>query len=275
MPNQLKGLLQEFVHGLKALTTVDDKLKFLTEFSCKLTENKYPQLDLLLEIMTLRLKNNYTSAMEMTLSSMKRYKDFQYYYNELGHILIKLNQFDEAIGVFNKAIELDDHYISPFNAKGYIYLQRHQFEEAIMFLNQAVEIDKDFAQPHYNLGIIFHHSGKYDMAIDAYTRAIEINKSFAQPWKGMGDTYVKQLNYNKAIDAYKTAIYLNKNYENAYKHLGEIYDILGRYPKAIVEYKHAFEISSNKEYLLLISQLYKKLSNLSESKKYLDQYNKN
>ena len=60
-------------------------------------------------------------------------------------------QYDEAIPILRKAIDLDPKNAIAHNNLGYVN-QKGQYEEAIPILRKAIELDPKHANAHNNLG---------------------------------------------------------------------------------------------------------------------------
>ncbi|RLC55907.1 MAG: hypothetical protein DRI80_17020, partial [Chloroflexota bacterium] len=82
--------------------------------------------------------------------------------NGLGNVYSDLGRYEEAIGAYEKAIELDPKFAYPWNGLGNVYYQQGRYEEAIGSLRKAIELDPMFAYPWNGLGIVYRHLGRYE-----------------------------------------------------------------------------------------------------------------
>lgn len=98
--------------------------------------------------------------------------------NKLGIVFLKRNLFDEAIGEFRKAIEIDPDYIEAYNNLGYTLLKQQLYEEAIDAFARGIKKDGNYADLRHNLGSAYLSKEKYGEAIQELNRAIEINEDY-------------------------------------------------------------------------------------------------
>ena len=62
---------------------------------------------------------------------LKEFKDIPLIYNILGMVQTRLNNFEDSIQNFNRAIELDSNYVEAYNNLGSVMNHLGRFEEAI------------------------------------------------------------------------------------------------------------------------------------------------
>ena len=89
-------------------------------------------------------------------------------------------EWDEAIELCTKAIEIDPDYGNPYNDIGAYLIQKGDLDEAIPWLEQALQASR-YACPffaYYNLGQIHEEYGDLEAAEDYYRRALEENPEY-------------------------------------------------------------------------------------------------
>ena len=89
-------------------------------------------------------------------------------------------EWDEAIDLCKRAIEVDEDYGNPYNDIGAYLIQKGELDDAIPWLEKALEAPR-YACPffaYYTLGQIFEEFGEYDNAEDYYRRALEENPEY-------------------------------------------------------------------------------------------------
>ena len=65
-------------------------------------------------------------------------------YNNRGNVYLNLGEIDNAIGDFNKAIELVPYYADPYYNRGTAYLDLNEIDKAIEDLNTAIVLPSVF-----------------------------------------------------------------------------------------------------------------------------------
>ena len=89
-------------------------------------------------------------------------------------------EWDEAIELCRRAIEIDEGYGNPYNDIGAYLIQKGELEDAVPWLEKALKADR-YACPffaYYNLGQIFEEFGDLSAAEDHYRRALEENPDY-------------------------------------------------------------------------------------------------
>ena len=66
-----------------------------------------------------------------------------------------MEEYNQAISVYEKAIELNPEYYEAYNNLGVALGKNEQYEEAEKVLKQVIKLQPDFVEGHYNLAIIF------------------------------------------------------------------------------------------------------------------------
>ena len=144
------------------------------------------------------------------------------YYRE-GKRLFEAEEYEGAVVVCQRAIELDPDYAAPWNGLGNVYNSLKDYDKAIEAYRKAIEVDPDYAYPWSGLGTVYKDLKDYDKAIEAYRKAIELDPNFASPWYGLGNVYKYLKDYEEAIEAYRKAIEADPDYAYPWSGLGGLY----------------------------------------------------
>ena len=90
------------------------------------------------------------------------FKELQIHYPELsgpwlnsGIILIKHEEYQKALPMFEKATSINPDNKVAYNQMGYCLRQLGRFEDAKNAYLEALKIDPNYAIAHYNLGVLF------------------------------------------------------------------------------------------------------------------------
>ena len=198
--------------------------------------------------------------------------DFAETYNNLGTAFNNLAKYDEAIANYNKAIELQHDYAEAHNNLGNALNDRARHNEAIASYNRAIEVKPDFPQAHNNLGTSLNSLARYDEAIASYNRAIEVKPDFPQAYNNLGTALTKLVKYEEAVASYNKAIEIKPDYAEAHNNLGNTFNELGKFKEAITIYNKAIEIKP--DYAEAHNNLGNALNELGEFKGAITSYNK-
>ncbi|MCD6490414.1 MAG: tetratricopeptide repeat protein [Thermodesulfobacterium sp.] len=91
-----------------------------------------------------------------------------------GAKILTLKQFDEALEIFNKVLELDPNHTKALEARAVIYMQKGEIELAQNDLEKAIEIESENARLYFRLGQVYYRKKDLDKALELFTKAIDL-----------------------------------------------------------------------------------------------------
>ena len=129
--------------------------------------------------------------------------------NNFGVALMNRQQFEQALGKFQRACILEPQSdIGCVNA-GIALLNMQRFDEARQILVKSAERDPRNSRVWFNLGLLEKAVDKSDAAIDDFTKVAQLDPYDADTQYFIGLVYSQEHQYDKAIAAFKHAIDLN------------------------------------------------------------------
>lgn len=180
-------------------------------------------------------------------------KDISYCFENIGLCYYKLDNYDDAIGCFIKALDLHkelgnrESIASMLNNIGLNYKMLGNYDKAIEYYSQALLIDEesgnaeDMAKTINNIGMVYRTWGKYDKAIEYLEKSLLLKK-------GLND---------------------QAGISNSLNNMGLVYSEWGKYDQAILIFKESFVMG---ETLKNDSEAAKRLNNLGRVYYYMEQY---
>jgi len=163
------------------------------------------------------------------------------HYN-LGNALVSQGRFNEAIGHYQKALELQPDYAEAHNNLGLALANRGRFDEAIEHYEKALELQPDFAKAHNNLGAALANRGRLDEAIGHCEKALELQPDLAEVHYNLGNALRSQGRSDEAIGHYEKALKLQPDFAEAHHNLGVALANRGRFDEAIGHYEKTLEL---------------------------------
>lgn len=125
----------------------------------------------------------------------------------IGNILHDQGKLDEAIFMYQKAIQTDEKFYKAYYNLGNIYLQDSKPNMAIEQYKKVIKLKPDYAYAHYNLGCAYIKLGKYSKAKFELLTAIDLKNTIADFHYNLAFVYKK---LNKEKDAKRYMEYYNK-----------------------------------------------------------------
>ncbi len=114
-------------------------------------------------------------------------------------------EYDEAIKVFTKVIELDPAFGKAYQARAIAYLRTGDNTKALEDIAMAIEAEPENHRFHYHKGAIHLKNEELDEAVEALSRAIDIAPDYApayllrsEVFDKLGEEEAAAADFNKA-----------------------------------------------------------------------------
>lgn len=183
-----------------------------------------------------RIKDAFENEDKIFLSNQKV---------EEGWKLWNDKNFNEALEVFNEAVNLTPDNAAAYAGRGSTYNELKQYGAAVDDLNKAVELGLNKEFVYNNRGVAYMDGFQmHEMAIDDYNRALALNPNYALAYYNRGNSRRSLNQYNEAISDYNRALELKPNYPEAHNNRGLAYNSLGMYEEAIADYTRSIELNN-------------------------------
>jgi tetratricopeptide (TPR) repeat protein len=184
-----------------------------------------------------------------------------------GIILGKSGQYNEAMKVFDKAIELNPQNSDAWTGKGLVFEGLNKPEEAMNAYDKALEIDPNDpialqskkalslsntgklsevvteSQDLVSQGAILAQSGQHDKAIKVFDKAIESNPQNSAAWSCKGIILTILGKYDEAIKAFDISTEINPLDSTCWAGKGLAFEGLNKPKEAIKAFDKAIEIN--------------------------------
>lgn len=140
--------------------------------------------------------------------------------------------FQQSLDVCTELIKIaPDSSIYYYNrGKEYRYLNQH--ENAIKDYKKAIQLDSTVIEYWVSMAVSYSYLDQSDMAVAVYKRAVNIDPTYAMIYYNLGNIYASKNDFSTAIPYLQTAIEYKYDYGNAYLSLGECYGELQQNDKA-------------------------------------------
>jgi eukaryotic-like serine/threonine-protein kinase len=162
---------------------------------------------------------------------------------------------DEAIPLFEKAIELDERSTLPGTGLAEAYLIKYRATREVQWLDRAREAlaaaesrNPDSAMVHFENGGLSREAGWPDKAIDSYRRAIDLEPWNGEFWSHLGTAY-ESMNGRQAdaVQAFQKALDLQPGYFAPHLELGIFWYRQGDYAEAENQFRQVIELAPESE----------------------------
>lgn len=223
----------------------ETRAKELEEFAKQ--NNSASSNDLLEEGKTYYNNGEYDKAIEIFKKAVELYPNDDDSWSWLGNSYGINGQIEEAIKYHLKAAELNPDDSRNWYNLGYSYINNEQYQESIEPLLKAIELNPDDSDSWYFLGVSYYKNGEYQKAIEPLLKATELNPDDSYNWYSLGNSYLALKDNNNAVYSFERAIEINPNYSDAWNNYGVALLNLNRIDEARNAYSKALEIDPNNE----------------------------
>src|SRR6202041_2810430 len=129
--------------------------------------------------------------------------------NNFGVAQMNRQQFEKALGKFQRACLLDPETDTGCLNVGIAFLNMQRFDEARAILEKSAQRDPQNPRVWFNLGLLEKASGNALAAIADFQKVAALDSYDADTQYFLGLIYSQQQEYDKAIAAFRKAIALN------------------------------------------------------------------
>jgi protein O-mannosyl-transferase len=159
--------------------------------------------------LTWRQSAMYMNIETLWRTTIERNPEAWMAHDNLGALLFREGQVNEAIVHFRKAVEIDANQAEPQANLGNALLQKGELDEAITQYYKALAIKPHSAEVHYNLGNALLRKGQADEAIAEYERALVILPDYADVHNNLGIVLFQKGDVDQAVSHYQRALEIN------------------------------------------------------------------
>jgi len=176
--------------------------------------------------------NDFDSAIIEFTNAINIFPEYVDAYRERGNSYDNKSDVDKAIENYLLAGKYDEKYL--LFAYGYECAteKMQNYEEAITVLTRCIELDINTFIAYCMRGNSYAGMDDYETAIENYDEAIKINPNIFQPYFSRGSMNFELGNFSESIRDYEKAVELCPDFYIAFYMLGILYFLEGNFMKA-------------------------------------------
>ena len=141
-------------------------------------------------------------------------------HNNLGLALAMQGRPAEAIGHFQKAVEIKPDYAEAHNNMALLLAERGRSVEARRHFQIALALEPGYADAHNNFGLLLAAQGKSAEAMAQFQKALDLKGNSAEAHNNLGLLLISLGRPAEAIRHYEQALELKPGYAEAHNNLG-------------------------------------------------------
>lgn len=246
--NQLKGDKYPYVNAdlLKDESYKDAQLRQDNKKIDKETQKRQEKLysNLQNNIEKLFKKENYKKIIEVSKEGIKHFAKEDYFYSSLANALYNLDNLDEALKYYNKAIEINPDNPDNYYDKALIYEALDEPDKAKIQYQKCLENDSEDIESLNNLGLLFYHEHNHDEALDYFDKALSIDNENKEANYNKGLVLLELDELKEAKEYFDKVLELDNTDVSTYFQIGKCLELRNMHKKALNFFNKTIELDS-------------------------------
>ena len=208
-------------------------------------------------------RGNLEQARRYYIVAVQLHPDTTAAYNNLGHVLLKLNRIDEADAVFREALTQDERLASAAFGRGEVGARRGQFAIAQRFYERAIRHAPNEPIFHKSLADALRNMGNSKEAEAAEAR---YRRALAERYRRQAHWFIENGEPQRALTPLQQALEVDETFIFALKDYAYIQMQLGKLGDAKQSYQRVLTIEpTSRQALLHLGMIEAKLGNQAEA----------
>jgi tetratricopeptide (TPR) repeat protein len=125
------------------------------------------------------------------------------------------------------------------------YFGQQEWDLAIGGYERALEINPEFSQPYNQLGYANRFLGRYDQAEEAFQKYIELIPDDPNPYDSYAELLLKTGRFEESIKAYRKALEYNPNFVNSHVGIATCLNLQEKHAQAVEQLHDLLDIARN------------------------------
>ena len=120
--------------------------------------------------------------------------------------LYKVGRLNDVISQSENLVNRFTNSAILFNLIGAAYSGLEQFDQAVIYYQRALKIQPDLADVHNNMGVAYKNLNDFNSAVNSYLKAVELRPDYAEAHTNLGMVLSDLGNYNDALASFDKAL---------------------------------------------------------------------
>ncbi len=187
-------------------------------------------------------KRDWFSAESYLSRSIELASDFGKSHNNLGLVLVKLGQINEAIKHYQRAIEIDNEHVNAHFNLANAYYRIGEYMPAARHYKQVLQSDPEDLVTLHHLAETLVESGMHEQSLVYYRNIVSLTPGDSQAHYDLARVLHLLGKQTEALNSYKRVLELESNHAETHFHVAKIYESQGDLDKAYMYYRRAIEL---------------------------------
>jgi tetratricopeptide (TPR) repeat protein len=153
----------------------------------------------------------------------------------LAYLYHRKGQFDKAMELYNKVLEIDPKMSEAYFNMADIWRQRGRTDKTIEMYHSIVSTNPTFQNAHLSLGRIYYTQGKLKAAEEEFIEEIKLNKRNVAAYQSLGALLMQKKEWEMASRVYVRILQIDPQQQVMRQYLAQCYYSMGLLDEAIAE----------------------------------------
>lgn len=160
----------------------------------------------------------------------------------LGKVYAATGRYEEAIGEFKQALDIDPEYHEAYRQLADAYQAVNMIDEAEKTYLEVIRLKPDYHAAHYDLGLFYLRYGRPDEAVEEIETVLRLLPENDDAYNNAGALYFHYGLWDNANDLWERSLAIKPNY-GAYSNLGSLYYMQSCYAESAEMYEKALAMN--------------------------------
>ena len=214
----------------------------------------------LLAALTWQQSGMYTDMETLWRRTLAKSPDAFLAHNNLGMLLLRRGEVNDAIPHLEKALELQPDFAEAHNNLGEALLRKGQTEQAAAEFAKSLELETNNAPACGNLGHVMLLKGRVDEALALFRRGVAAEPHNVDLLNNLAYALLTKGQTNEAMAHLQEAVALRPDFPYGQINLADLLRKQGRLDEALAHYDKALALASAQTNTVLIKTLRERIS---------------
>lgn len=188
-------------------------------------------------------EGNYELAVGFIRAALAQNPNVAAAHCDLGNALKELNQLDNALNSYDRAIELAPGDVDAYYNRGATLHAMKRFDDALASYDEALALNPGDAQALNNRGVTLKELQRFEDALASYDRALALAPDFVDAWSNRGIALRELGQFEQALESLDTAISLKPRFADAHCNRGIVLQSMDRSQEALDAHDYALSLN--------------------------------
>lgn len=168
--------------------------------------------------------------------------NFPWVWHNKGIANSELERYEEALSSFNEALRLDPDFAVAWTSKGWVFIALERDQEALSCFDEALRLNPNDANNWISKGVVLRSLERYDEALASFAGALSRKPDDAFAWCGKGGLLGSLGRNKEALTCFDEALRLLPDFALAWHGKGLVLQGLGRHDDAKESFNRALAL---------------------------------